>query len=79
LKDEVNTVRSHVDQPALIAKMKHVAVRRLQAATGTKPAVTLGSPTLTGAPERPGAQWDGADGRSIVIYRAGIDRPVFWD
>jgi outer membrane receptor protein involved in Fe transport len=50
LKDEVNTVRSHADQP----KMKHVAVRRLQAATSTKPAVTLGSPRLTGAPEQPG-------------------------
>jgi hypothetical protein len=28
MKDEINTVRSHVHQPTPIAKMKHVAVRR---------------------------------------------------
>jgi hypothetical protein len=28
MKDEINTVRSHVHRPTPIAKMKHVAVRR---------------------------------------------------
>jgi hypothetical protein len=51
-----------------IAAIQHFhcrAVRRLQAATGTKPAVTLGSPTLTGAPEQPGRNGMGPMGARL--------------
>lgn len=80
LKNEINDLRAHFKPSAGNRKTKTGRLREVsEAAASTKMGVTLGSPTPNRAPEQPGRSGDGADGRSMVVCRAGFDGPGFRD